>query len=240
MSSNSSVHDLFFASQQQEHSPWFYEQLLYEQGFRAVGGVDEAGRGPLAGPVIASCVVLPPHQNAPFLYKDSKALSPAQREDLFHRLHDSEAIIGIGTAEPREIETLNIHQASLTAMQRAVDDCNKAIVDGEIDFLLVDGKFPVPLPLAQQPLIKGESKSYSIAAASIVAKVTRDALMAEYHEQFPQYGFKHNQGYPTKQHRLAIKQYGITPIHRQTFKGVREFVIGEASEEFVQEQKTLW
>lgn len=238
--SNSSATDIFPFPHPQEHSPWFYEKTLYKKGFLAVGGVDEAGRGPLAGPVIASCVVLPPGEHNSFVYKDSKVLTVSQREALFLRLQDSEAVIGVGRVDPREIESLNIHQASLIAMRRAVSDCNGMLKDGQVDFLLVDGKFQVPLALAQQPLIKGESKSFSIAAASIVAKVTRDRIMAEYHEQFPQYGFKKNQGYPTKEHRLAIKEHGITSLHRQTFKGVREFVHQVDSQPVVQDQQTLW
>lgn len=237
---NSSAKEIFPFPHPQEHSPWFYEQSLYEKGFLAVGGVDEAGRGPLAGPVIASCVVLPCRQHDSFSYKDSKTLTASQRESLFLKLQDSEAVIGVGRVDPQEIETLNIHQASLLAMRRAVSDCNGMLKDAPLDFLLVDGKFKVPLPLAQQPLIKGESRSYSIAAASIVAKVTRDKIMAAYHEQFPQYGFKKNQGYPTKEHRLAIKEYGITPLHRQTFKGVREFVQDDERRHVAQEQQTLW
>ena len=206
----------------QDNDPWHYETTLFAHGLSTIGGVDEAGRGPLAGPVIASCVVLPTERPSA-LYRDSKTLSPKIREEFFFTLQATKAVIGIGKAVAREIESLNIHQASLVAMQRAVDDCHRQLNNREIEFLLVDGKFQVPLPLSQLPLVKGESKSFSIAAASIVAKVTRDRLMADYHKVYPQYNFIKNQGYPTKEHRLALKKYGPCPFHRRTFKGVREY-----------------
>lgn len=222
----------------QDNDPWHYETTLYAHGLSAVGGVDEAGRGPLAGPVIASCVVFPPERPSAF-YKDSKMLSSAQREELFVSLQATGAVIGVGKVVAREIESLNIHQASLVAMQRAVEECTEKLHKGKIDFLLVDGKFQVPLPLPQLPLVKGESKSFSIAAASIVAKVTRDRLMADYHKTYPEYNFIKNQGYPTKEHRLALKEYGPCPLHRRTFKGVREYwQQGERINS--SEQSTLW
>ena len=222
----------------QDNDPWYYEATLCQHGFSAIGGVDEAGRGPLAGPVIASCVVLPAERPTAF-YKDSKIISSTKREELFHSLQASDAVIGVGKVGAREIESLNIHQASLVAMQRAVADCQKKISDRDIDFLLVDGKFQVPLPLSQLPLIKGESKSFSIAAASIVAKVTRDKLMADYHQAYPEYNFQKNQGYPTKEHRLALKEYGPCPLHRRTFKGVREYW-QEGEQPRSSEQGNLW
>jgi ribonuclease HII len=195
---------------------FFYEQSLRRQGLCSPAGLDEAGRGPLAGPVVAGCVILP--ANCDFSrYQDSKKLTAARREQLHAELRASDAVIGVGLATAEEIDQINILQASLLAMQRAVADC--AVPP---DFLLVDGKFKVPLALPQLTLIKGESKSASIAAASIVAKVTRDQLMAEYHAQYPQYNFLQHKGYPTKAHRAALAKHGPSPIHRQTFKGVRE------------------
>lgn len=201
------------------------EQALHSQGLR-VGGVDEAGRGPLAGPVVAACVVLDPKDDTS-LYADSKALTAARREALFAHLHQSGAIIGVGQADAREIETINILQASLLAMRRAVLACAASHPSQQPDFLLVDGKFTVPLPLGQQALVKGESKSASIAAASIVAKVTRDRLMRQAHERFPQYGFDRHQGYPTKAHREALRRHGPCELHRRTFRGVAELLTGQ-------------
>ncbi|MCI5144716.1 MAG: ribonuclease HII [Candidatus Electrothrix sp. AR3] len=200
---------------------WYYERILQQQGFVRVAGVDEAGRGPLAGPVVAGCVLLSSTCD-PFLYKDSKKLSPKQRETLYTVLHNSAARIGVGIASVAEIDQINVLQASLLAMQRAMLECRDS-AGHNADFLLVDGTFKVPVQLAQMTLTKGESKSASIAAASIIAKVTRDRLMTEYHLQYPQYNFQQHKGYPTQAHRAALAQFGPSPIHRKTFKGVREF-----------------
>lgn len=199
-----------------------HERSLLAQGFVRIAGVDEAGRGPLAGPVVAGCVILPPEFDSLPPYRDSKKLSPAQRGRLYAALHDSAALIGVGIASVEEIEQINILQASLLAMRRAVEHC----VDRP-DFLLVDGTFKVPGGLPQLTLVKGESKSASIAAASIIAKVTRDRLMAEYHVQYPQYNFLQHKGYPTKAHRTALAEHGPSPVHRTTFRGVREFLNSE-------------
>ncbi len=195
------------------------ERQLIRLGYSRVAGVDEAGRGPLAGPVVAGCVILPQHCDHS-LFRDSKKLSARQREESFAHLMTLDAAIGVGICSPRKIEEINILQAALLAMKRAVENC----LDAELpDYLLVDGTFPVPIPLPQQSLTKGESKSASIAAASIVAKVTRDRIMARAHQQYPQYNFIANQGYPTREHRQAIAEHGPCDLHRRTFKGVREF-----------------
>ena len=198
-----------------------FERSLYAGGCTSVAGIDEAGRGPLAGPVVAACVILSPDdEHAP--YKDSKLLTARRRDRLFALLKEGSARIGVGTADPREIEQINILQASLLAMNRALDDCTAR--GGEPpDHLLVDGTFRVPVPVAQTTLVKGERCSASIAAASIVAKVTRDRLMAAYHEQYPHYDFLRNQGYPTRTHRQALRDFGPCPVHRRTFRGEREF-----------------
>lgn len=206
---------------------FFFERQLLRQCATLVAGIDEAGRGPLAGPVVAACVILPPECDYQ-IFRDSKQLTARQRERLFALVYTSGALIGIGQSEPREIETVNILQATLLAMRRAVSACSAVNSGKGPDYLLVDGCFQVPLPLAQLTLIKGESKSASIAAASIVAKVTRDRLMAEAHVQYPQYGFVQHQGYPTKAHRQAIAQHGPSPLHRRTFRGVIEFLPPEA------------
>jgi len=177
----------------------------------------------LAGPVVAACVILP--ADGDFTpYVDSKTLTRRQRERLFELLSTNGARIGVGEASPREIEQVNILQASLLAMKRAMEACGQVPPGGVPDFLLVDGRFEVPVPVGQRTLVKGESKSASIAAASIVAKVTRDRMMADAHALFPQYGFDRHQGYPTKAHREAIRNHGPCPLHRRTFRGVTEFL----------------
>ncbi len=213
------------------------ERALYAQGFSGVAGLDEAGRGPLAGPVVASCVILHPSQQTD-LFFDSKTLTARKREHLFALLHESAARIGVGMADAREIEALNILQASLLAMRRAVDQCRQNKGDSAPDFLLVDGKFKVPLPTSQLALVKGESKSASIAAASIVAKVTRDRLMLAAHQRFPLYGFDRHQGYPTKAHREALRRHGPCELHRRTFRGVAELLPTEPS--VAPHQSDLW
>ncbi|MCI5191752.1 MAG: ribonuclease HII [Candidatus Electrothrix sp. AU1_5] len=211
-----------------------YERSLKEQGFLHIAGVDEAGRGPLAGPVVAGCVIFSSHC-ATHLYQDSKKITARQRDILFEKLHNSEAALGVGIADPAEIDRINILQASLLAMQRAVQDCTKKSGLSP-DFLLVDGTFQVPMELLQKTLTKGESKSASIAAASIVAKVTRDRLMVEYGLQYPQYNFQQHKGYPTKAHRTALTAFGPSPLHRKTFKGVREFFQENISKEQVSQK----
>ena len=216
-----------------------YERSLRKQGLLQVAGVDEAGRGPLAGPVVAGCVVFSSSCDTQS-YKDSKKTTLRQRESLFEKLHNSEAALGVGIATPAEIDQINILQASLLAMHRAVQNCVETSGISP-DFLLVDGTFTVPMELPQQALTKGESKSASIAAASIIAKVTRDRLMAEYHLQYPQYNFQQHKGYPTKAHRNAIAEFGPCSIHRKTFKGVREFFQEDTpKEQAKQQQKCLW
>jgi len=201
----------------EERDTFSFERELYAQGYRAVAGTDEVGRGPLAGPVVAACVILP--QNCDFAqFKDSKKLTPTVREHLAAHLQEIGAVIGIGVVLEQEIDRLNILQASLLAMKQAMEN-----MAGQPDFLLVDGKFQVPVALPQQALIKGDSRSASIAAASIVAKVTRDSLMRQYHLQYPQYSFHTNMGYPTADHRRALAIHGPCPLHRKSFSGVKEF-----------------
>jgi len=204
----------------EEGDNFYFERLIRSRGFLSIGGLDEVGRGPLAGPVVAACVVLPCKCDHA-LFLDSKKLSPKKRQSLYHLLKTIDAAIGIGIVDERTIEKINILQASLLAMKYAVDDLS---TESRADFLLVDGKFEAPCQLPQQTLIKGESKSGSIAAASIVAKVTRDGMMESLHEQYPVYNLKQNKGYPTREHRLAIAEFGPCPIHRRSFRGVKEFV----------------
>ena len=200
---------------------FFLERSLQQQGYSVVAGLDEVGRGPLAGPVVAAAVILP-RTCRHHLFLDSKKLSPTKRQQLFDHLHEIPARIGIGIVSHTTIDKINILQASLLAMKRSVHELS--IQGYPPDFLLVDGKFPIPMDITQQPLIKGENRSASIAAASIIAKVSRDRMMAELHKQYPHYNFIQNKGYPTREHRLAVRKHGISPQHRLSFKGVREFV----------------
>lgn len=203
-----------------ETDTFAFERALRRQGFATIAGTDEAGRGPLAGPVVAAAVILP--QLCEFsVFRDSKQLSPAARAHLFGYLREIGAVIGVGICASEEIDQLNILRASLLAMQKAV--ANLTVTP---DFLLVDGKFTTPAPLPQLSLVKGDRRSATIAAASIVAKEVRDQLMAEYHHRFPQYNFAGHKGYPTAEHRRLLVEHGPCAIHRRTFRGVREFLEG--------------
>jgi ribonuclease HII len=195
---------------------WFrYEEELYARGYSLVAGVDEAGRGPLAGPVVAAAVILPGRVFLPGL-NDSKKVSPERREDLAHRIKQVALDWAIGISTVNEIELLNIHFASLLAMRRAVQGLS--VVP---QFLLVDGRFPLNLSLPQRALVGGDASSASIAAASILAKVTRDQLMQVCHHLYPQYGFDRHKGYPTSAHRQALARWGPCPLHRAGFRGVQ-------------------
>lgn len=213
-----------------------FERTLTGSGYGCVAGVDEAGRGPLAGPVVAGCVVLPP-DCAYHRFQDSKKLTAAVRQELFAELHACGAVIGYAEVSHQEIDRINILQASLLAMARAVAHLAGKLAAGP-DYLLVDGTFPAPVSLPQKTLVKGESKSASIAAASIIAKVVRDRLMEEYHARFPEYNFQQNKGYATADHRRAIERFGPCAIHRTTFRGVREFMSDAARP--VPRQQGLW
>ena len=184
------------------------------QCYGPVCGVDEAGRGPLAGPVVAAAVILTPAR-IPEGLNDSKALSSKQRELLLNMI-EKNAQIGIGIAEPEEIDRLNILGATLIAMRRAVLALPKLP-----DMALIDGNKLPDLPCAAQAIVKGDSRSLSIAAASIVAKVTRDRLMVEAESRYPGYGLAGHKGYPTKAHMEAVTRLGASPIHRRSFKPVR-------------------
>jgi ribonuclease HII len=198
-----------------EH-PLQFEQRLKRQGYSFVAGIDEAGRGPLAGPVLAAAVVLPECFDLPGL-DDSKKLSANARETLFPLIRQQALAVGIGLASPAEIDRYNILQATLRAMVRAVGR-----LETSPDYLLVDGITPVPLPLPQQTLKKGDGRSLSIAAASVVAKVVRDRLMIHYDRRYPGYGFAGHKGYGSAAHLQAIAELGPSPIHRVSFRGVRE------------------
>ncbi len=197
---------------------WIYENQAREDGYSRIAGLDEAGRGPLAGPVVAAAVVLPSSFSVTGV-NDSKKLSEKKRDKLFDDIYTYADAVGVGIADEKEIDSLNILRASLLAMGRAV--ANLSVVP---EFLLIDGTFQIASAFPQKAIPKGDSKSISIAAASIIAKVTRDRLMLEYHKTFPQYEFNRHKGYPTKAHRNAIKTFGCCPIHRKSFKGVKEYL----------------
>ncbi len=193
-----------------------YEEETYQQGYHLIAGLDEAGRGPLAGPVVAVACLLP---RGLFIagVNDSKKLTPKARKRLFERLTTDPSIIyGIGIIEPIDIDRLNIYQATIQAMLKAIEQLSTYP-----DYLLVDGMgLPHPF-LPCRKIIKGDQLSQSIAAASIIAKETRDQLMCAYHEQWPQYGFDQHKGYGTAQHLEALDLHGPCPIHRHSFDPIK-------------------
>ena len=198
--------------------PETFEKRARQEGFSSIAGIDEVGRGPLAGPVLSAAVILPEKVNLEHL-DDSKRLSPARREQLFGMIYEQAISVGIGIVDPIEIDRINILQASLLSMLMAVDNLRPAP-----DFLLVDGTIPIKCPLPQQVVKHGDRRCLSIAAASIIAKVTRDRLMRLYDVEFPAFGFGQHKGYGTRAHREAIRTFGCCRIHRKTFRGVEEYV----------------
>lgn len=194
-----------------------FEKEFRRQGYGHIAGVDEAGRGPLAGPVVSAAVILPESFETAEI-NDSKQLSPAKREQAYKRIYAQARAVGIGIVDAIEIDRINILQASRLSMAIAV-----ANLKPRPDFLLIDGKFDIPFDLPQEPIVKGDARSISIAAASVVAKVSRDRLMQRYHDDYPQFGFDRHKGYPTKAHKAAIALNGPCLIHRRTFKSVSAF-----------------
>ena len=187
-----------------------YERNLWNEGKKYVAGLDEAGRGPLAGPVVAAAVVF--YENPQIsMINDSKKLTEEIREYLFDLILN-ETLCGIGAAEVGEIDRINIYQASFLAMDRALENLNT-----QPEHLLVDGRAFPRNDIPFTTIVKGDSISYSVAAASILAKVTRDRMMREYDQQFPQYGFANHKGYATREHLDAIEEFGYCPIHRRSF-----------------------
>jgi ribonuclease HII len=187
------------------------ERRLWETGYTMIGGVDEVGRGPLAGPVVAACVILPKGliiEGA----DDSKRLTLAKREELYDIISEKAEAIGLGIVDPSRIDEINIYNATIEAMMKAVRACRK-----QPEYLLLDAMQLKELAIPQLPIIGGDGKSQSIAAASIIAKVTRDRMMTELAETYPEYGFEKHKGYGTSEHVAAIKQYGMLPIHRKSF-----------------------
>lgn len=197
-----------------------YEKEAQKQGFQYVAGIDEVGRGPLAGPVVAAAVILPENIFISGI-NDSKKLSSKKREQLYQEIKNEALAIGIGVVGADVIDEINIYQATKKAMNIAINQLSIFP-----DFLLIDA-MKIDTPITQRSLIKGDSLSVSIASASIIAKVYRDRLMMEYCKKYPEYQFEKNAGYGTREHIQAIRKFGPTPIHRKTFAPIKEYIHNE-------------
>ncbi|GFO70161.1 ribonuclease HII [Geomonas limicola] len=193
-----------------------HESQAQRRGYRCVAGIDEAGRGPLAGPVVAAAVILPEGLILPGV-NDSKQLTHLQREELYDTIRREAVSVGVGIGDHELVDRINILQATLSAMRDAILQLSPTP-----DFLLIDGISAVAMNIAQKTVKKGDSLSISIAAASIIAKVTRDRMMVQYDAQYPGYGFAEHKGYAAASHMAAIASLGPSPIHRKTFRGVKE------------------
>ncbi len=191
-----------------------HDDSFRDEGFPVIAGIDEAGRGPLAGPVVAAAVVLSPHTRIAGL-RDSKKVPEKERSYLFREVLASAAAIGVGIADNQEIDRTNILRATKSAMKKAVED-----LAASPDALLLDAVAIPDLPMAQFPIIRGDAKSSSIAAASIIAKYVRDCLMLHYHDLYPDYNFRQHKGYGTREHIKMIELRGPCPIHRRSFRQV--------------------
>jgi ribonuclease HII len=197
--------------------PWpidHYERQLHAEGFRLIAGVDEAGRGALAGPLVAAAVILPEPFDCGGL-ADSKLLTPLQRQEWFGRIRSVAVSVSVCRAYPRRIDHRGLHVSNLALLRSAIRS-----LDVSPDFVLTDGFALRAVRAPQLSIKKGDVITASVAAASVIAKVTRDRIMDRYHRRFPQYGFDHHRGYGTASHRAAIARYGPTPIHRMSFKGM--------------------
>lgn len=201
-----------------------YEQNLYNNGIQYIAGIDEVGRGPLAGPVVAAAVILPKDFFLPGL-DDSKKLSEQKREELFEQIKATAVSIGIGIIDAKKIDEVNIYQATKLAMKQAI---SKLSITPE--HLLVDA-MKITIDIPQTSIIKGDSKSYSIAASSIIAKVTRDRLMKRLANDFPQYGFEKHMGYGTGLHLNALNTFGVTDLHRRSYSPVQQLLEGRDKNE---------
>jgi len=188
-----------------------FEKLLYGEGYQYIAGVDEAGRGPLAGPVVAAAVVFPQEYSNSAI-NDSKKLTARKRDELYKVISEDAIAVGLGVAEADVVDRINILQASLQAMREAVLELSTVP-----DYLLIDGLHTIALTTPQKALVRGDALSVSIAAASIIAKVSRDRIMEMYHRQFPQYNFLQNKGYGTAEHRKILQKIGMCKIHRRSF-----------------------
>ena len=196
-----------------------YEKDLYEQGFNQIAGIDEVGRGPLAGPVVAACVILPKYCKIKGL-NDSKKIPKSKHEAIYEQVMKEALAVGVGVQSNDVIDCVNIYEATKLAMIEAVGKLKK-----QPDYLLIDA-MKLDLAIPQQSIIKGDATSLSIAAASIVAKVTRDRMMTAYDKQYPGYAFAQNAGYGTKDHLSGLHNLGVTPIHRRTFEPIKSILGG--------------
>jgi len=193
-----------------------YENELYNSGIEYIGGVDEVGRGPLIGSVVAACVVLPKDFVLEGL-NDSKKLSEKKRDEYFKIIKEKAIAIGIGIVDEKKIDEINIYESTKIAMKEAIKNTNI-----KLEHVLIDA-MPLEIDIPTTSIIKGDSKSISIAAASVIAKVTRDKMMYDLDKKYPMYDLAHNKGYGTKKHIEAIKEYGITKYHRLSFKPVSDY-----------------
>ena len=194
-----------------------YEKELYVQGIKLIAGVDEVGRGPLAGPVVAAAVILPKNCKIKGL-NDSKKIPKKKHEEIFQAVKDNALAIGIGIMDNHVIDQVNIYEATKLAMKEAISK-----LDPQPEHLLIDA-MKLDLPITQTSIIKGDANSLSIAAASIIAKVTRDKIMANYDKEFPGYDFSQNAGYGTTKHLEGLEKHGVTPIHRKSFEPIKTLV----------------
>jgi ribonuclease HII len=200
------------------------EKGIFRQGYNLIGALDEAGRGPLAGPVVAACVVLGESfqitDEKLKMVNDSKKLTAKKREELFEMIKKNFLEVGVGICDHATIDRINILQASFLAMKKALGSLRQ-----KPDFLILDGKFPIPnISTPQKPIISGDALVFSIAAASIIAKVARDQIMRQMHEFYPNYGFDVHKGYGTKLHMARLKEFGACPIHRRSFGPVKKVI----------------
>lgn len=197
---------------------WNYEKELFKEGINFIGGVDEVGRGPLIGNVVAACCVLPKDFKLDGL-TDSKKLSEKKRDEYYNYIIENSLAYGIGKVSPEEIDEINIYEASRKAMMKAISQVRKQI---NLEHVLVDA-MPLPgLDIPHTPIIKGDAKSISIAAASVIAKVVRDREMYELDQKYPMYGFKNHKGYPTKKHIEAINTYGLIDGYRKSYGPIKQ------------------
>ena len=196
-----------------------YERNLKNEGIEFIAGVDEVGRGPLVGPVVAACVVLPEEFNLDGL-TDSKKLSEKKRHYCFEEIKKQALGYGIGIIDEKKIDEVNIYEATKLAMKEAIKECQKMC---KIEHILIDA-MPLQLDIPTTSIIKGDLKSITISAASVIAKVTRDRMLYELDQKYPMYDFKHNKGYPTKKHLEAIEKYGIIDEHRRSYGPVADYV----------------
>ena len=199
---------------------WQFEKELFNKGINIIGGVDEVGRGPLIGPVVTACVVLPRDFKLDGL-TDSKKISEKKREQYYEYIINNCVAYATGECSPEEIDKYNILEATKIAMKRAIDKVSKQV---NLEYVLIDGNMKFDMDMPYKSIVKGDLKSISISAASVVAKVTRDRMLIELDKKYPMYGFKNHKGYPTKAHIEAMHKYGLIEGYRKTYGPVKEML----------------